>query len=139
MSSNKDAARIARVLRSIPQAVKPKIQAAVEQGATEMMMRMRYLAPTDDGDLQRSIRVEDGPRELSATVTAGGPLTTRPVRKSEKGNAPQYDYALGQEYGTAEMPAQPFFWPSVNTTKKRVRRRIDRAIGNAIKDEYGKS
>ena len=136
---SKDAARIARILRSIPAKIKPKIQAAVEQGATEMMMRMRYLAPTDDGDLQASIRVEDGPRELSATVTAGGERTTRPVRMAEKGNAPEYDYALGQEYGTEDMPAQPFFWPSVNTTKKRVRRRIDRAIGKAIKDEYDKS
>lgn len=135
---SKDAARIARILRSIPAAVKPKVQAAIDQGAQEMATRMRYLAPTDDGDLQASIRVEDGPRELSATVAAGGERTTRPVRKSEKG-APDFDYALAQEYGTAEMPAQPFFWPSVNTTKKRVRRRIDRAIGKAIKDEYDKS
>lgn len=139
MSLSKDAARIARILRSIPAKIKPKVQAAVDQGATEMMMRMRYLAPKEDGDLQASIRVEDGPRELSATVTAGGERTTRPVRNSEKGNAPEFDYALAQEYGTEEMPAQPFFWPSVNTTKKRVRRRIDRAIGKAIKDEYDKS
>ncbi|MBU2483903.1 MAG: HK97 gp10 family phage protein [Alphaproteobacteria bacterium] len=138
MAGNKDADRIAKVLRSIPRAVKPKVQAAVDQGANEMASRMRYLAPKDDGDLQQSIRVEAGPRELSATVTAGGPKTTKPVRKSEKGNAPEFDYALAQEYGTAEMSAQPFFWPSVNTTSKRVRRRIDRAIGKAIKEEFAK-
>lgn len=136
MGVNKDAARIAKILASIPRAIKPKVQAAVDQGATEIMMRARYLAPVDDGDLQQSIRVEDGPRELSATVTAGGPLTTKPVRNAEKGNAPEFDYALGQEYGTAETDAQPFFWPAVNSTKKRVRRRIDRAIGKAIKEEW---
>lgn len=133
---SKDSARIARILRSIPARIKPKVQAAVDQGATEMMMRMRYLAPKEDGDLQASIRVEDGPRELSATVAAGGERTTVAVRD---GLEPDFDYALAQEYGTTEMPAQPFFWPSVNTTKKRVRRRIDRAIGKAIKDEYDKS
>lgn len=132
---NKDAARIARVLRSIPKAVKPKVKAAVDQGANEMANRMRYLAPEDDGDLKNSIRVEAGPNELSATVTAGGPTTTRPVRA---GQSAEFDYALGQEFGTAETQAQPFFWPSVNSTKKRVRRRIDRAIGKAIKEEFNK-
>ena len=135
MAGNKDAARIAKLLRSIPRAVKPKVQAAVDQGANEMANRMRYLAPEDDGDLKASIRVEAGPRELSATVTAGGPTTTRPVRA---GQSAEFDYALGQEFGTAETQAQPFFWPSVNSTKKRVRRRIDRAIGKAIKEEFSK-
>lgn len=136
--SNSTAEHIKRVLASIPKKAKAAIQPAIDQGANEMAARMRYLAPHDDGDLQRSIRVEPGPRELSATVTAGGPLTTKPVRKSEKGNAPEYDYALGIEYSTEDMPAQPFFWPSVNTTKKRVKRRIDRAISKAIKEAWSK-
>jgi len=135
---NRTADDIKRVLASIPAQVKRDVQPAVDAGATEMMLRMRFLAPKDDGDLQKSIRVEDGPRELSARVSAGGELTTKPVRKSEKGNAPEYDYALGQEYGTEDMPAQPFFWPSVNSTKKRVKRRIDRAISKAIKSAWGK-
>ena len=138
MGIARDGARLAKLLAAIPRAIKPKVQAAVDQGAVEIMMRARYLAPKDEGDLQQSIRVEDGPRELSATVAAGGDLTTKPVRKAEKGNAPEFDYALGQEYGTADAAAQPFFWPAVNSTKKRVRRRIDRAIGKAIKEEFGK-
>ena len=139
--ANRTADHIKRVLAAVPKAAKAAIQPAIDQGAEEMAARMRYLAPVapeDGGDLQRSIRVEPGPRELSATVTAGGPLTTKPVRKSEKGNAPEYDYALGVEYGTEEMTAQPFFWPSVNTTKKRVKRRIDRAISKAIKEAWSK-
>jgi hypothetical protein len=139
--ANRTADHITRVLAAVPKAAKAAIQPAIDQGANEMMMRMRYLAPVateDGGDLQRSIRVEPGPRELSATVTAGGPLTTKPVRKSEKGNAPEYDYALGVEYGTEEMTAQPFYWVSVNTLSKRIRRRIDRAISKAVKNEWSK-
>ncbi len=135
---NRSAEHIKRVLAAVPKAAKAAIQPAIDQGANELVGRMRYLAPKDEGDLQRSIRVEPGPRELSVTVTAGGPLTTKPVRKSEKGNAPEYDYALGVEYGTEEMPARPFYWVSVNTLSKRIRRRIDRAIGKAVKTEWSK-
>ncbi|MBL6431886.1 MAG: HK97 gp10 family phage protein [Alphaproteobacteria bacterium] len=123
------------MMRSIPRAVKPKVRAAIDKGTAEITARMKYLAPEDDGDLKNSIRVEAGPQELSATVTAGGPTTTRPVRA---GQSAEFDYALGQEFGTAETQAQPFFWPSVNSTNNRVRRRIDRAIGKAIKEEFSK-
>lgn len=136
--ANRTANHIKRVLSAVPKAAKAAIQPAIDQGANELVARMKYLAPQDEGDLQRSIRVEPGPRELSATVKAGGPLTTKPVRNSEKGNAPEYDYALGIEYGTEEMPAQPYYWPSVNTLSKRVRRRIDRAISKAIKEAWKK-
>lgn len=135
---NRSAEHIKRVLAAVPKAAKAAIQPAIDQGANELVGRMRYLAPKDEGDLQNSIRVEPGPRELSVTVKAGGPLTTKPVRKSEKGNAPEYDYALGVEYGTEEMTARPFYWVSVNTLSKRIRRRIDRAISKAVKNEWSK-
>lgn len=135
---NKDAAAINALFKAIPAQVKRAIEPAIDQGANEMIVRMKHLAPKEDGDLQNSIRKEAGDRPLSVKVTAGGPLTTKPVRHSEKGNAPEYDYALGQEFGTEDMPAQPFFWPSVNSTKKRVKRRIDRAIRKAIEAAWGK-
>eukprot|EP00913_Durusdinium_trenchii_P021274 g19987.t1 len=132
---NKDAAAIAALFKSIPEQVKRDIQPAIDQGANEMVARMKHLVPEGDGDLQRSIGTEPGDRPLAVKVVAGGELTTRPVRD---GISAVYDYALGQEYGTEEMPAQPFFWPSVNSTKKRVKRRIDRAIRKAIETAWGK-
>jgi HK97 gp10 family phage protein len=96
---------------------------------------MRHLAPVDDGDLQRSIR-KTPLNEMAVRVEAGGETTTRPVRE---GVSATFDYSLGVEYGTVDTPAQPFFWPSVNTTKKRVRRRVDRAIAKAVKDTWSKS
>ena len=38
------------------------------------------------------------------------------------------------EYGTAETTAQPFFWPVVRSSRKRVKSRITRAIRKAVKD-----
>lgn len=132
---SKDADAIVKALRAIPVQIKRDIQPAIDAGAQEIMMRARYLAPKDDGALQKSIRIEAGPRELSATVSAGGDLTTRPVRD---GISAEYDYALGMEYGTAETPAQPFWWAAVNSLNKRVKRRIDRAIGKSIRTAWGK-
>lgn len=133
MGVKDDGKALAALFASIPAAVKRAVEPAIDQGATEMLVRMKLLAPVDDGNLQMSIRKEDGPHELSVSVAAGGERTTRPVRD---GISATYDYSLGTEYGTAEEAAQPFFWPAVNSTKKRVRRRIDRAVSKAIKEKW---
>ena len=137
MARNRDLDAVLRAFDAIPEAARKPIRAALDKGADEMVERMRYLAPEDDGVLKSSIR-KTPLNEMSIRVEAGGEATTVKVRKSEKGNAPDFDYALAQEYGTVDMRANPFFWPTVNTTKKRVRRRVDRAIGKAVKETWGK-
>lgn len=96
MADDGGISELIKAMRAIPAQIQADIQPALEQGADEMVARMKYLAPYDDGDLQQSIRKEAGDRPLSVRVTAGGELTTKPVRKSEKGTTPEYDYALGQ-------------------------------------------
>lgn len=138
--ANKDAERIARALRRITPSVKAAIAPAVDLGANEIVVKARTAAAgsKDSGTLQGTIRKEPGPKELSVTVKAGGPETTKPVRNSEKGNAPEFDYGLAVEYGTEDTNAQPYFWPSVRALSKRVRRRIDRAASKAVKAEWSK-
>lgn len=130
-----DLASILKAFDAIPRAARKPIRQALDKGADEMVNRAQYLAPVDDGDLQRSIR-KTPLNEMAVRVEAGGETTTRPVRE---GVSATFDYSLGVEYGTVDTPAQPFFWPSVNTTKKRVRRRVDRAIAKAVKDTWSKS
>lgn len=111
------------------------VQPAIDKGADELVARMKTLAPVadeDGGELKASIRKEPGPVPMSATVTAGGDLTTR---QTERG---PFDYSLGVEYGTRQTAAQPFFWISLRMVGKRIKRRIDRAISKAVKDEWGK-
>lgn len=125
-----------RRLDAIPKSVRAAVEPAVEKGAEEMVARMRYLAPDDPstpaGDLKSKIVV----------VNTGVPMARR-VQAIDK-NAKGEDVAMFQEYGVLrgdkgrQQTAQPFFWPSVNTTKKRVRRRIDRAISKAIKEEWAR-
>lgn len=117
--------KLARKLAKVPVEVKARAQSDLMLAGREINMLQRALAPQEDGVLRGSIRTEplsDG--EVGVVIRAGGAATTVKVRHSEKGNATDYDYALGQEYGTQKMQANPFFWPGFRTRKKRALRRV---------------
>lgn len=77
--------------------------------------------PVDTGNLKSSLRaVTDTPRGR-ASLLVGGPRTTRKVRASA--TAPDYDYAVGVEYGTQKMRAQPYFWPEWRLIKPQAKKR----------------
>ena len=141
MAKSKDLDAILRAFDAIPKAARKPIRAAIEKGAGEMVARMKYLAPEDDGDLQRSIKAEIT-SDVSATVTAGDEST---MVEARKGSGVLIQNALLQEYGYLSdgkgrnQTARPFFWVSVNSLKKRVRRRVDRSIGKSVKDIWSKS
>jgi HK97 gp10 family phage protein len=142
MTSNFSAGRSRlrrKMTRNIPAKAKAAAKAAVVQGAREIAAFQRTLVPVEDGDLLRSIDVVEpgqvGPkgyptREGQALVTAGGDATTKTVG----GGKYDYDYALAQEFGTENIPAQPFFFPAWRALRQRARGRITRAINNAVKD-----
>lgn len=137
MANNNGLRDLQKRLERIPAAIKRAAQSALDQGAEEIVQTQKRLAPHDDGTLQDSIKwTQDG--ELGRRITAGGPTTTRKVRSSEKGNAPDYDYALAVEFGTQNMSPQPFFWPGYRVAKKRAVSRVKRAVSKAIKDTYDK-
>ncbi|MGU3401705.1 HK97-gp10 family putative phage morphogenesis protein [Brucellaceae bacterium D45D] len=131
MARSKDLQGLINALNAIPKQVRAKIDPAIEKGADEMTARMRLLVPDDPktggNDLKASIK----------KVDTGVPMAIR-VQAIDENPKDGFDVALGQEYGTEKMAAQPFFWPSVNTTKKRVRRRIDRAISKAVGEAFKK-
>lgn len=125
---NKDA--FFRQLISVVPAAERELAAANEQSANAMADLARRLAPVRTGRLQASIRIE--PRERGAfAVMAGGLMTTHPVRKGAKAT---YDYALAQEFGSENNPAQPFFWPSYRVSKRPSKARATRALTKAIKN-----
>jgi HK97 gp10 family phage protein len=117
-------------LREVVPNVDKELTEANEKTAIGMVAMAKRLAPRDDGDLQNSIIYFPGRRPTSFVITAGGALTTRPVRE---GADASYDYALGQEYGTSKMPANPFFWPSFRALRKGMKSRAGRALRKAIK------
>jgi hypothetical protein len=45
-------------------------------------------------------------------------------------------YAHLVEYGTAEAPAQPYFWPSYRLFKKRIASRVKRAVRKSVRENW---
>lgn len=124
-----------KLTEAIPGHVRRAAKVALEQSADQIVLTQKALAPVGaTGALKASIRrsaAQDSAGGLSVDIQAGGPTTTKPVRD---GQSAQYDYALGQEFGTAEGPAQPFFYPGYRGNKKRVKAKVSRQTRKAIKD-----
>lgn len=132
-----------RQIGALPQALRAEIRRALEVSAEEATDLMKRFAPEESGDLKASIghSFDDAPagalksaaREakaetgLAVTMFAGGEKTTR-----RSGKYP-YDYAMGQEHGTQDMPANPFFYPGYRLARKRAKARLARALRNGMK------
>lgn len=122
-------------LRRIPDKVRVRAKADLMLGAREINMLQRSLAPKDDMVLVGTIRSEPLPDpEIGAVILAGGPATTKRIRNAEKGNSPEYDYAVGQELGTSEMDATPFFYPGFNVKKRKVLSGVRRGWRKVLKE-----
>lgn len=126
-----------QLMDSIPRAVTHELIGTVQQAGETLAGAMRPAVPRGiDGrnELVESVQVRDGKTPLQVKVTAGGKLTTRQLRS---GSGKSYDYALANEFGTQNMAAQPFFWPTYRLLKKRLRAQIargaKRAIGKVVK------
>jgi len=130
-----------QLLSVVPEAEK-ELAAANQNSAAVMVAMAQRLAlkPGGTGNLHNSIRYYPGRRPGAWVVEAGGPLTTKPVRKGVKAT---YDYALGVEFGHATRPnksgatknvsKEPFFWPAYRAGKKTAKGRSTRALRKAIK------
>lgn len=123
-------ARIKQRIEAIPVDARALIKKALDKSADELIDLQRRSVAEDEGDLKRSIRKEAGDHDLAVRVTAGGPMTTRPVRQ---GKSAIYDYALAIEHGTSTRPAQPFFYPSYRLLRRRIKNRLARAVRAAVK------
>lgn len=99
---------------------------------------MRYLAPREQGELIRSIRVEDaasietskGARGFIGVVVKAGDETTIVTNHT----GARFQNAKLQENGTKNMPASPYFNPAWRSNRSRVRSAITRAVRKAWAD-----
>lgn len=120
-----------------------EIRKAMEASADEIVALAKSLAPVlkepdarrRAGELRDSIgwtwgrapkgamtlgKVESSPVESGFTITIYA------------GNSEAF-YARWVEFGTQEMAAQPFFYPSYRALRKRARGRVSRAINKAAR------
>lgn len=111
-------ARLKERFARIPQRMRTEVRLALEKGAGELVDMQKRLVPVQHGDLRDSIRWEDGRHELSVEVKAGNQKAF---------------YARMVEFGTVKTPAHPYFFPAYRALRKRIRSRISRAIGKAVR------
>lgn len=137
-------------LRAMPEETKRQVSAAIEKSAAELAGQAKRFVPVEEGDLRDSIewhwtgqgddsgqgdasvsrQATKGAERLAATVTAGG--------TAAGGHAGWVEFGTAASEGHAATPAQPFFFPAYRLLRKRIRSRIARALGKAIKAGAGK-
>ena len=121
---------------AIPAKVRQATRDTLEQNAEEIVADMKRLAPKGESlDLVNSIGWTwgDAPEGSMVIGTVGGKeySTLRITIYAGQGDA---FYARFQEFGTKDMPANPFFFPVWRTRKRRVKSRLTRNINKAIKE-----
>lgn len=110
--------------------VQEATQHALEAEAATLVEAIREAAPEDAGNLRDSVRQEPGDNPLSVRVIAGGtPATTKTSA------AGTFDEGLMQEYGTSKRPAQPFFYPTIERMRDKIKADIDVVMDDAVKEE----
>jgi HK97 gp10 family phage protein len=98
--------------------------------ANALVDAMESVAPRGEtGNLLHSITVvPDKSKDTVVRVVAGGRLTVRPGVSSKA-----YDYSRADEFGTVNMKARPFFFPTYKLRKKKMIASMKRKITKSIK------
>lgn len=132
--------RLMRRIESIPDAIRQDMQPAIVKSAEELAGMMGHLAEPsrDTGALIDSIEVTPPGGNTPAYSQPGGERTAHELEAivTVGNHAVRYPHLV--EHGTANAPAQPFFWPAVRTLQKRINNRINRAMRKAIKEHWNK-
>jgi HK97 gp10 family phage protein len=96
--------------------------------ATELAHMIQSVAPVYEGVLVTTVKVIPGKTDTQVRVIAGGEKTVRKGVSSKP-----YDYARADEFGTVNMPAHPFFFPTYRLKKKKMISAMKRKITAQIK------
>lgn len=134
--------RIAAKLKRIPDVAVEAAARAMEDGAEEIVQTMKAAAPVDSGDLRDSIGwtwgdVPEGSfviDEIRSGRNRGDQFATLRI-KIYAGNREAF-YARFHEFGTVNMTANPFFFPSWKTKRAEYRKKIRAAVRAAIKEAW---
>ena len=132
MSQQSD--RLKRRLDAIPRAVKAAVAPALITAGRDLSVTMRLLAPVDSGDLRNSIHITAPGETTPPYSQPGGSTTAGKNQVLITAGDSDVRYAHLVEHGTADAPAQPFFWPAYRLQKKKLSNRIKRAIRKAVRD-----
>src|SRR4051812_33655481 len=113
---NKSVERFRKLTEELQEEVHDLAVADLNAQADGLVELIETVAPRgESGNLVHSVRKVPGKKDTIVRVVAGGQLTVRPGVSSKP-----YDYARADEFGTKDMPAKPFFFPTYRLRKKKI-------------------
>ncbi len=124
-------AALSEKLKALPEAVKTEIRAALATSAQEIVALAKRLVPVGTGALRDSIGWTFGKAPEGSMVLAEANFGDLSVTVFA-GNHKAF-YARWVEFGTVKMKAEPYFFVSYRTVRKRAKSRISRATTKAAK------
>lgn len=132
--------RLLARIDAIPKAIRDDVRPAIVKSGEELADMMVHFAEQsrDTGALIESIEVTPPGGTTPAYSQPGGAQTAHDLQAFVTVGNSDVRYPHLVEYGTADAPAQPFFWPSVRTLQKRINNRINRAARKAVRDHWSK-
>lgn len=136
-----DTYRLRRKLHEVRKRVEVAVKAQMEIYAAMLVAEMRFLVPVDSGALRDSIgwtwgTAPKGSMSIAAIKGRRGPglyISIYVGTRDKSLGAGDAFYARWQEFGTKDMPANPFFYVVWRANRRRVRSGISRAAKKAAK------
>lgn len=138
MADDGGIARLQRRLADIPISVREATQPALLKQAEAMADTMRQFVAVDTGGTKESIAVTSGGHTTPPYSQPGGSMTVPETAVAVTVGGEEVRTAHLLEYGTARVPAQPFFWPAVRLHQKKAKTAIKRAVASAVRKNWGK-
>jgi HK97 gp10 family phage protein len=127
--ANVSVERFRKLTEDLKQEVLDLAVSELNSQGDQLVSLMESVAPRGEtGALEHSIRKIPGKSATQVRIVAGGRETVRPAISSKP-----YDYARADEFGTQNMPAKPFFWPTYRLRKKKIIAAMKRKITASIK------
>ena len=140
----KNKKQLERRLRKLPEHARKHVSRAAMKGAEELADKARHYAPKRTGNLARSIEARQGDDLLRAEVVVGAhygkyvEAGTKPhnLGKGQRLKNGKQVKRIGEKVGRRHPGARPrpFLNVAFRLLKKRIKGRIGRAIGKAIKE-----
>jgi hypothetical protein len=128
--------RLNRRMAAIPKAVREAIAPSLIASGNELAGTMRQVAPKDTGALAESIAVTPPGQATPAYSQPGGSRVADELEVLVTAGNADVRYPHLVEYGTADAPAQPFFWFSYRLHKGKITRRTKRSISKAVRQAW---
>lgn len=112
---------ILKELRQVEKEAKHEVVNVLREQSQLVVEDARDRAPKDTGAMAKGIKRSVSAKRLTATISAGG----------KAGGADTY-YARFVEFGTKNMPAQPFFFPACRAHEEEIGRALSDALAKLV-------